>query len=234
MHKHQIIILENTSLNHPPVVTYFSRSVSLIEVVWLTIDITLKIFLELQGSVSSSMWFLQILYYLYSSGLKGSFSHCSLEMCTALWNPDVEEQRFCWECKSWFHTTCLSTNCITTQEQHLKVQFAEHSNVPSSILRIAFQPTARGGQLHYIAGNIRFVNKARLLLDHTVWENILSNPDPWMAANIVDNEEDMSSLWWEYMVYEYNIDVGNLDTEQLVVTDQFLYACPKCGPLTSL
>ena len=155
-------------------------------------------------------------------------------MCTALWNPDAEEQRFCWECKSWFHTTCLSTDHITKQAEYLEVQFSEHSDVPPSILRIAFQPTARGGKLHYIAGNIRFVNKARLLLDHTVRENILSNPDSWMAANIVDNEEDESTLWWEYMVHEYNIDVGNLVTEQLVVTDQVLHACPKCGPLTLL
>jgi hypothetical protein len=88
--------------------------------------------------------------------------------------------------------------------------------------------------LHYIAGNIRFVNKARLLLDHMVRENMLSNPDAWMAANIVDYEEDKSSLWWEYMVYEHNIDIEKKDTEQLVVTDQVLYTCPKCGPLTLL
>jgi hypothetical protein len=67
-----------------------------------------------------------------------------------------------------------------------------------------------------------------------VRENILSNPEPWMAANIVDHEEDENSLWWEYMVYEYNIDIGNKNTEQLVVADQVLYNCPKCGPLISL
>ena len=36
------------------------------------------------------------------------------------------------------------------------------------------------------------------------------------------------------MVYEYNIDVGNKDEEQLVVMDQVLYKCPNCGPLTLL
>jgi hypothetical protein len=71
-------------------------------------------------------------------------------------------------------------------------------------------------------------------LDPLVREEILSNPDPWMAANMVDYEEDEISLWWEYMVYEYNIDVGNKDAEQLVVTDQVLYKCPNCGPLNSL
>lgn len=166
--------------------------------------------------------------------MKGSFTNCSLETCTSLWNPDEEEQRFCWGCQSWYHTTCLSTNCITTQAQHLETIFEEHPNVPQSILQIAFQPTARGGNLHYIAGNIRFVNNARLLLDSTVREDILSNPEPWMAANMVDHEDDEYSLWQEYMAYEYNVDVENKDTEQLVVTDQVLFKCPKCGPLTSL
>jgi hypothetical protein len=110
----------------------------------------------------------------------------------------------------------------------------EHSKVPASILQIAFQPTVRGGTLHYIAGNIRFVNKARQLLDHDVRENILSNLESWMAASIVDHEDDESSLWWEYMVYEYDIDIENKDTEQLVVTGQVLYKCPKCGPNTSM
>jgi len=71
-------------------------------------------------------------------------------------------------------------------------------------------------------------------MDDKVRENILSNPDPWMAANIVDHEEDPCSLWWEYMIYEYNIDVENKDTEQLAVTNQVLYNCPQCGPLTLL
>ena len=127
--------------------------------------------------------------------LKGSFSHCSLETCTALWNPDVEEQRFCWRRRSWFHTGCLSTDSITTQAQHLDQMSLEHSKVPKSILQIVFQPTARGGNLHYIAGNIRFVNRARLLLDPMVREDILSNPVPWMAATIVDLEDDKISLW---------------------------------------
>ena len=110
----------------------------------------------------------------------------------------------------------------------------KHSDVPRSILEIAFQPTARGGNLHYIAGNIRFVNMARMLLDHTARANMLANPDRWMAANIVDHGEDESSLWWEYMVYEQGIDIGDKDTEQLVVTGQDLRACPKCGPLALL
>jgi hypothetical protein len=105
----------------------------------------------------------------------------------------------------------------------------EHCNIPNSIIQIAFQPTARGGNLHYTAGNIRFVNRARLLLDHAVREEILSNPESWMVGNIVDHEDDEFSLWWEYMVYEYNIDVEDKDTEQLVVNDQVFYKCPKCG-----
>ena len=32
----------------------------------------------------------------------------------------------------------------------------------------------------------------------------------------------------------HNIDVENKDAEQLVVTDQVLYKCPNCCPLTLL
>jgi hypothetical protein len=104
----------------------------------------------------------------------------------------------------------------------------EHSSAPKSIIPIAFQPTARGGKLHYTAGNIRFIHQARLILDHKVREEILSNPKPWMVGNMVDHEGDESSLWWEYMVYKYHIDIEDKDTEQLVVTDQVFYKCPKC------
>ena len=59
-------------------------------------------------------------------------------------------------------------------------------------------------------------------------EEMLSNPEPWMVGNMVDHEDDESSLWWEYMVYEYGIDTEDKDTEQLVVTDQVFYKCPGC------
>jgi hypothetical protein len=62
-----------------------------------------------------------------------------------------------------------------------------------------------------------------------VREKILSNPEPWMVGTIVDHEDDESSLWWEYMVYEYHIDIEDRDTEQLVVANQVFYKCPKCG-----
>lgn len=50
-----------------------------------------------------------------------------------------------------------------------------------------------------------------------------------MVGNIVDNEDDETSFWWEYMVYEYSINTKDKDTEQLLVTDQVFYKCPKCG-----
>jgi hypothetical protein len=50
-----------------------------------------------------------------------------------------------------------------------------------------------------------------------------------MVGNMVDHEDDEGSLWHEYMVYEYNIDIEDKDTEQLVVMDQIVYKCPKCG-----
>jgi hypothetical protein len=96
---------------------------------------------------------------------------------------------------------------------------------------VAYQPTARGGNLHYIAGNIRLVNMARLLLDKAKRDEILATPDPWMSENMAAQREDESSMWWEYMMYENNIDGEKQDTEQLVVKDQILYTCPECNCL---
>ena len=149
-----------------------------------------------------------------------------------LWNPDLQEQRFCWGCKVWFHPTCLLFDVFggptNSQAYYLELIFKQHSNVPKSIIEIAFQPMARGGNLHYTAGNIWFVNRARLLFNSTVQEEILSNTKPWMVGNMVAHGDNESSLWWEYMVYEYDIDTEDKDTEQLVVMDQVVYKCHKC------
>jgi hypothetical protein len=142
----------------------------------------------------------------------------------------VEEQRFCWKCRSWFHTTCLlrDLDLPTTQAEHLEMSISKFPHIPQSIMEVAYQPTARGGDLHFVAGNIRLVNMARELLDEEARNHILATPDPWMATNMAMNEQDEAALWWEYMVYENNIEEGKKDAEQLVVKDQVLYSCPSC------
>ena len=108
---------------------------------------------------------------------------------------------------------------------------SEFPDIPESILEVAYQPTARGGSLHYISGNIRLVNMARLLLTKEKREDILAMPDPWMEENISTCKEKKASLWWEYLKYENNIDEEKGHTEQLVVKDQILYTCPSCDML---
>lgn len=161
---------------------------------------------------------------------KGKPSQCGLATCIAPWNPDMEEQRFCWQCRSWFHTTCLlrELDLPTTQAEHLTAIMSEFPQIPKSIIEVAYQPTARGGNLHFVAGNIRLVNMARDLLDEEARNLILATPDPWMAANMATHQEDKVALWWEYLIYENNIEEGKKDTEQLVVKDQVLYSCPSC------
>lgn len=95
---------------------------------------------------------------------------------------------------------------------------------------MAYQPTARGGSLHYISGNIRLVNAARQLLDKQKRENIMANPDPWMVVNIDNHQHNESILWWNYLIYENNInEEEEEDAEKLVITGQVLYTCPSCG-----
>lgn len=110
---------------------------------------------------------------------------------------------------------------------------SKFSDIPRSILEVSYQPTARGGDLHYISGNIRLVNAARQLLDKQKREDIIARPDPWLAANIETHLENEATLWWEYLIYENNIDEEK-DAEKLVTTDQVLYTCPNCGLLNWL
>jgi hypothetical protein len=68
----------------------------------------------------------------------------------------------------------------------------------------------------------------RHLLNEEKRNSILATPDPWMAVNISNHQENEADLWWEYMVYENNIDEEKKETEQLVIQDQVIYTCPGC------
>lgn len=123
---------------------------------------------------------------------------------------------------------------MTTQGQHLEAIVSKFPDIPKSILEVAYQPTARGGSLHYISGNIRLVNAARQLLDRQKREDIITKPDPWMAVNIEKHQENEATLWWKYLIYENNLNEEKKDTEKLVNLDQVLYTCPNCGLLDFL
>jgi hypothetical protein len=68
----------------------------------------------------------------------------------------------------------------------------------------------------------------RQLLSKEKRNSILATPDPWMAVNVSNHQENEADLWWEYMVYENNIDEEKKETEQLVIHDQVIYTCPGC------
>lgn len=104
----------------------------------------------------------------------------------------------------------------------------QDAETPSSILEVASQPTARGGELHFSAGNIRLVNFARSLLNKQDRDQIVINPDPWMAQNLVEHANDPCIMWKKYMEYEFSMD--GRSEEQLVIKDQVFYTCPNCGP----
>lgn len=119
-----------------------------------------------------------------------------------------------------------------TQAEHLESILLTFPKIPKSILQVAYQPTGRGGRLHYVAGNIRFVHMARELLDAQRQGHILATPDPWMMVNIEQNQGDEVALWWDYLKYENNVDEEDKHGEQLLIVDQVFYTCLRCGSST--
>jgi hypothetical protein len=111
-------------------------------------------------------------------------------------------------------------------------------SVPETILKVAFQPTARGGETHFVAGNIRLVSAARDLLDTDACEDIATGA--WMVAHRLElggENEDDNDVWRAWLEDKYHIDDnqrGNIQEEQLLVEGQQMYACPVCLSETQL
>jgi hypothetical protein len=149
-----------------------------------------------------------------------------------LWNPDNEEQRFCWNCSKWYHTECLEEASSLLQAEWLDTVMDNqvHHNVPKSIVQVAYQPTARGGALHFIAGNIRFVNSARLLLDAEARKVV--ETDIWMVAKQLEGGEEQAN-WMDWMAESHGIKPSDSkygpQREQLLVENQIVFNCPGCG-----
>lgn len=104
----------------------------------------------------------------------------------------------------------------------------QYRAVPESILKMAFQPTARGGKKHFIAGNIRLVSEARELLDHTLREKAAAKP--WMVAFILESNGE-GDEWEAWLEEKYHIDPngrGDIHEEQLLIEDQEMFVCPIC------
>jgi hypothetical protein len=106
-----------------------------------------------------------------------------------------------------------------------------YQTIPKTILKVAFQPTARGGKTHFVTGNIRLVSAARDLLDAQVQEVI--GADNWMVAFQLEHHEEDAEYdeWQAWLEWKYNIDGqqrGNIQEEQLLIEEQRMYNCPEC------
>lgn len=130
---------------------------------------------------------------------------------------------------------CLKQHEISKQDKHVE-EIQESMGlyqVPTTILKVALQPTARGGSTHFTAGNLRIVKFARALLEDSIRDEIVGGHN-WFAAHIqeVGDEDDVSEEdWMSFMEDEHNIkeNKGTGDGfEQLLVLSQTILACPLC------
>jgi len=103
----------------------------------------------------------------------------------------------------------------------------DYRTIPEGILKVALQPTARGGPNHFIAGNIRIVSAARQLLEAEERQNVEDNR--WMIAHRMEVDDDMWTAWFEESFHLDEGARGDLNEEQLLIEDQDMYHCPLCG-----
>jgi hypothetical protein len=65
---------------------------------------------------------------------------CGKEDCSKGWNPDVEEQRYCYKCRLWFHTACA---VATEKSQPFIIEKAKEEEnlaegLPTILLEMAY------------------------------------------------------------------------------------------------
>lgn len=139
------------------------------------------------------------------------------------WNPDQEEQRYCYTCRLWFHTSCLIVADGKSQNFLIEKARMEEDceELPQILLQMAYQPAARGGERHFTAGNIRIVTKGRELVRDKEKRREFTGGKDW--------EEDH---WRSGLSETFKIekeDERRLDREQLVLYGQMVYCCATCG-----
>lgn len=151
--------------------------------------------------------------------------------CHNVWNPDREEQRYCWACHIWFNMSCLHTHEKTQNDLAGEKKALEcYEGYAGIIVEVAFQPTARGGAVHFSSGNARIVRQARELLDLVDSDN-----HPQYVAHILEAEGDpgfnTEEVWADIMEATVGLKKasrGDINHEQLIVRDQKMYSCPIC------
>jgi hypothetical protein len=167
--------------------------------------------------------------------MQGEQESCAKLGCQTLWHPDRQEQRFCWLCKKWYHTGCLGAPSDVSQETYIKMVAGseEYKNIPPAILAVAFQPTARGGLAHFIAGNIRIVSEATALLQANSRNDVENSS--WIVAHLVEESrvEVQDDDWLAWLKFVLGLDKDRVE-EELIVQGQCLYSCPTCDYESSL
>jgi hypothetical protein len=146
-----------------------------------------------------------------------------LRGCKKGWNPDEQEQRYCYACRHWFHIECLPTSKEKTQAFVVDVMRDGESGVPTILWEMAYQPAARGGERHFTAGNIRLTTKARGLLSSEK-----------ARQDFTGNERWHDDKWKKALRKHFKMkksDEGRVDREQLVLYGQAMYSCGLCGTL---
>jgi hypothetical protein len=91
--------------------------------------------------------------------------------------------------------------------------------LPTALYDIAFQPIGRGGLVHFTAGNIRIVMKARELVSNGAERDKIN----------ADGKEWQGEDWVAFLNDHFGLQEGNdPDEERLLVTGQKVYQCRHC------
>jgi len=118
-----------------------------------------------------------------------------------------------------------------SQEHYLHMIKAKNEcqNVPNSILKVAFQPTACGGLLHFAADNIHLVDLACSLLSEAARNEAFQDPIFALEWDLTEGSRDVSDQWRDYMNDHWGLEATTSDSEKLYIEGQHIYICPACN-----
>lgn len=145
---------------------------------------------------------------------------CGKASCSFVWNPDTQEQRYCDVCSKWYHVSCLRFE-HSEHQNAIRDQARPDDSLPTSLHDVAYQPISRGGDLHFTAGNIRIVMKARQLVKSGAErEKAKPEGEEWDGAN-----------WISFLKEHFGLQEGDdPQEERLLITGQKVYRC-RCEAL---
>ncbi|PPQ90205.1 hypothetical protein CVT25_001658 [Psilocybe cyanescens] len=175
-------------------------------------------------------YFFRFVWDEHQKIIRGPPSGCAIDMCHQIWNPEEEEQRYCYTCMKWCHSACLLISRGTTQEtivKQLQMALQEQGSamVPETLLCLAYQPIARGGPRHFTAGNIRIVKKARDLVEEEETRQIFTGG----MGGMTWSEDEWIASFENYFGFLAK-DRGDMDAEQVIDTAAGELGYITCDP----